>query len=74
MTKRTLKYIVSHYTAAMAAWNKCCVSRKCKKCPFINGVYCSRSIYKDTDLDLDIKTIQKHLESQKEKKSIKEKL
>jgi hypothetical protein len=65
MTKRTLEYIVSHYTAAMAAWNKSCVSHKCKRCPFVNGVYCSRSNYKETDLYLDIKTIRKYLESQK---------
>jgi len=61
MTKWTLEYIVNHYSAAMAAWRKCCVFHKCKKCPFDYGNYCNRT----NDMNEDIQKIQKYLKSQK---------
>jgi len=67
MTKRTLEYIVNHYLAAMAAWNKVCLFRKCKKCPFASGNYCLRT--DNTNKNIDV--INKYLESQKGGKKLK---
>jgi len=61
MTKRTLEYIVNHYSSAMAAWAKCCVSHKCKKCPLAKGNYCNRT----NDINQNMGVIKRYLESQK---------
>jgi len=57
MTKRTLTYIVNHYTAAMAALHRNCFFHRCKSCPFLSGNYCTRT----NDTESTIEAIKVYL-------------
>jgi hypothetical protein len=51
MTRRDMKYIVSHYEAAQARIIQNCLNHKCKGCPMSEGVtYCNKTnIIEDVD-------------------------